>query len=352
VNNQVLLPPPTDNSRIEADFTLNGLELPNGTFMVLGASGTIGKWLTSTLLSLPSKLGVPNQVIACGREPKKLSVLFNPLSNNGNFRATSIESLEKTIQELRPNFIWHLAANTGQAGAETSTAHFLADSHITSRILGSITEPDYRPVVVYTSSGAVYGRNRIEFNAPTEAEGAALPTNTDMGPYEKAKIVSELMLNEAFHDGLIDLRIARLYAFVGPLIPLDRHFAIGNFLRDAMLGNPIRLKSAGIDYRSWMSFSDLVRTLLLFASNPSTNTLNFGSPEIMQIREAAEIVARVANTRVVVEAEGSNATRPHYYFPNLEKFNSVIELPHQASLSESINDTLTWLLRTYQHPAQ
>ncbi len=346
VNSQVLLPPQIENSQIKSDFAINKLTTPHGTFMVLGASGTIGRWLTSTLLQLPPQRTLPNRVIACGRDPMKLSALFGHLAVDGKFFARSIGRIEEAIQEFRPDYIWHLAANTGLPVADPDTAHFLADSMITSRVLNCVTDSDYRPVIFYTSSGAVYGRNRIEDIAPIEIDAFNLPVLAEMGPYERAKIASEEMLLKAFHDDLIDLRIARLYAFVGPLIPTDQHFAIGNFLRDAELGNPIRMKSAGIDYRSWMNFRDLIRSLLLFASHPSARTLNIGSPEVMQIREAAELVAQIANTRVVMESNGSRDAVPHYYFPNLDKFNSLIELPHQATLKESIIETIAWLQAT------
>jgi dTDP-glucose 4,6-dehydratase len=146
--------------------------------------------------------------------------------------------------------------------------------------------------LLFTSSGAVYGRQPSSLShVPEDYPGAPLSTDTTTA-YGQGKRISEYLCACYSQVYGFDAVIARLFAFVGPHLPLDANYAVGNFIRDAMAGAPVKIAGDGTPYRSYLYAADLAIWLwTLLIRGQSGAAYNVGSPHEISIADLARAVA-------------------------------------------------------------
>ena len=143
----------------------------------------------------------------------------------------------------------------------------------------------------------------------------------------------------------LDVTVARLFAFVGPYLPLDRHFAIGNFVADALAGRSILVRGDGSPVRSYMYAADMAVWLwvMLLHERAAGATFNVGSERSISIAETARLVAAQCGAEMdVTVLGGANRGAGDRYVPSTRRARDELGVSEIVGLPEAVRRTLAW----------
>jgi dTDP-glucose 4,6-dehydratase len=189
----------------------------------------------------------------------------------------------------------------------------------------------------------VYGKQPSALtHIPEDYIGAPDPTHAQSA-YGEGKRAAEMLCTLYGKQYGFEVKIARCFAFVGPYLPLDTHFAIGNFIRDGLQGCPILVNGDGTPYRSYLYAADLAIWLwTILLKGQSCYPYNVGSDFDLSISRIAHLVAQVFQPQVeVIIAQkplaGKEAER---YVPLTNRALSDLGLKSMIGLEDAIKRTI------------
>jgi dTDP-glucose 4,6-dehydratase len=203
------------------------------------------------------------------------------------------------------------------------------------------------PVVLFTSSGAVYGDLPLSLEAFAEDWPVATVSSELSSAYARGKIEAERILQEATKAGKCIGLIARMFAFSGVYLPLDKHFAIGNFVRDVVQSRAITIRSDGSSIRSYMDGKDMASWLLRIIDAGSPDEIyHVGSERSISIRDLATLVSKryqlITNNEASIEilAESSPLDGVSRYIPSTKWTRERLNLKENVSLEASVDQMI------------
>lgn len=199
--------------------------------------------------------------------------------------------------------------------------------------------------VLYTSSGAVYGSQPTDMTQVSEEYPGSPDPMSTTAAYGQGKRTAEFLCSSYARQYGLQTKIARCFAFVGPYLPLEAHFAVGNFIRDGLAGGPIKVLGDGSPYRSYLYAADLAIWLwTILIQGVSARPYNVGSEQAITIGDLAGQVALAFHPPLEVHiAQPRRAGEaPERYVPATRRARLELGLKENVGLQEAINRTIEW----------
>jgi dTDP-glucose 4,6-dehydratase len=319
-------------------------ELRGERIFITGGTGFFGCWLLESLLWANDRLDLDCGVTVLSRSPELFQTKAPHLAGH---KSVSLMQGDVRTFKFPDGKFRHIIHAATQSSVKLNTENPL--QMLDTIVEGTRHTLEFAKICraenfLLTSSGAVYGKQPADMtHIPEHYNGAPDPLDPKSA-YGEGKRIAEYLCT-VYADTHLKPKIARCFAFVGPYLPLDIHFAIGNFIRDALNGGPIVVKGDGSPHRSYLYAADLVIWLwTIMSKGQPVRPYNVGSDETLSIAEVAARVAEQFHPHIVVEVHGTpNLQKPlERYVPSTQRADNELGLKRIVPFQESINKTKEW----------
>lgn len=318
-------------------------DLHGARVFVTGGTGFFGKWLLESFCCANDRLDLKAHACVLTRSVANFS---SHCPHLGRHAALSfLEGDLRTVEFPSGRFshVIHAATPT-QPGLYVQQPQAMSELIIegTRRLLDFACRAQASRLLL-TSSGAVYGKQPGPMTHLSEDFAGAPHHLEAQSVYGEGKRVAEHLCALYHHQHGLGATIARCFAFVGPHLPLDAHFAVGNFIRDGLRGGPIRVTGDGTPYRSYLYAADLAVWLwtILLRGQPC-RPYNVGSDRALSIGELARLVAKVFSTSVEIMQTPAPGVLPARYVPSTRRAEMELGLKTWIPLEDAIERTVRW----------
>lgn len=344
----------------EASALSAPLDLRGQRIFITGATGFVGRFLLDYVRESETRYAGGPELWLLSRNPQDFQIRYPEYAGQPNWHWIKGELLSGDWQEVLgskeqpldehnlPDWdsVLHAAAETHDRQDAVRWLDEIVDG--TRRTLDLAVRSGARRFLL-TSSGAVYGPQPADIPSLTETyQGAPSPQDV-RSVYGEGKRMAELLCHLYANQTALETVVARCFAFVGEHMPLDGPYAMGNFLRDALYGEGIRILGDGTAERSYLHGRDMAHWLFtLLLKGQSGEAYNVGSDEGLSLRELAQLIVNLVAPEKRVELLGQpqpGAPRSRY-LPSIQKAASL-GLKVEISLDDAILRTVSALRERY-----
>ena len=313
-------------------------ELRGQNVFITGGTGFFGCWLLESFIWVNEFLGLNANATILTRNPKLFIKKAPHLAKNHAVHLIQGDVRDFKFPKGEFPFVIHAATDTS-AKLNRDNPLLMFDTIVegTKRTL-EFARTHGTKKFLFTSSGAVYGELTPEMICIPEDYSVAPNTMNCETAYGSGKRAAETLC------GLypMETKIARCFAQVGTYLPLNTHYAIGNFIRDTTLACSIEINGDGTPIRSYMYAADLAIWLwtILFKGQ-SSRPYNVGSDKGVSILELANIVRQEVNPNVEINvAHKPDSRLRQRYVPSIERARTELGLDIWIPLEEAIRRTV------------
>lgn len=317
-------------------------ELRGQRIFFTGGTGFFGCWLLESFARANDKLGLGASAVVLTRDSHSFATKMPHLASRRDITFATGDVRNFSFPDGQFSHVIHAGTTSGALADPSEMFDTIVEG--TRRVLDFAATHGVRKLL-FISSGAVYGRQPADLLQVSEDFVGAPNPLDQASAYGEGKRAAELLCILRGKKSKFDTKIARCFAFVGPHLPLDAHFAIGNFIRDGLSGGPIRVGGDGTPFRSYLYAADLAIWLwTILLRGQSGWAYNVGSDEGRTIRQIADTVASAFQNLppVIVEQMPAPEAKAQRYIPSINRAQAEFGLQVGIPLTAAIQKTIYW----------
>ncbi|HYW54622.1 MAG TPA: NAD-dependent epimerase/dehydratase family protein [Dongiaceae bacterium] len=315
-------------------------DLRGERIFMTGGTGFVGTWLIEAFVAANAAHGLGATAVLLSRDPRRFAERAPHLAGDRAVKLVAGDVADFTPPGERFGFVVHASTERYDGDAAARLRSLERDAAATRRVLDLARTGGTRRLL-FTSSGAVYGNQPPGLSHVSETYAGAPDPADPRTAYGRSKRSSELACAANARAFGFDAVIARLFAFVGPHLPLDAGFAVGDFLADVLAGRTIRVGGDGTAVRSYLYGADLAIWLwTLLLRGAAGRAYNVGSAEALSVRALAELIAElVPGTAIEVEHRAVSGAAGARYVPSVARAESELGLRVRVPLPDALRRT-------------
>lgn len=289
---------------------------------ITGGTGFVGTWLLEAFSCANREHGLRSEAVVLTRNMARFASRAPRLASDAAISFLEGNAIDFDFPDGDFDYVIHAATERAFEATRSEPLSILdRDFAATRRVLDFCASRDIDRML-FTSSGAVYGAAASSESSVTESfYGAPDPTEA-RAVYGESKRLSEFACASYARAFSFTAVVARLFSFVGPYLPLDEGYAIGNFIADALADRPIMIAGDGTPRRSYLYAADLAIWLwTLLLRGESGVAYNVGSANAVSIRELAEHVVNAIAPNAVIQLASApvQGAAPSGYVPAVDR---------------------------------
>lgn len=334
-----------DYHTVTQNSTESVAALKNNVVVITGGTGFIGTWITGLIAFLNDHFSFNTEVILIARNIDSFKKTRPHLSNRKDVKLIASDIRHLVDLPAETNWLIHAAGtpdNRFHSSNPLETMSVIANG--THTLLRLLERCSNFKMLLHLSSGLVYGHQPLKQTRIDETWSGAPHCGTVSSAYAEAKRFAETLCHSSRSQARIPVVTARPFAFMGPWQSLETPWAVNNFMKDALSGNPIRILGDGKTVRSYMYASDLSFWLAtILTQGKSGEIYNVGSPEAVTLEKLARLIKNHVDSHPDIQLKtATNSLQNSRFVPDVSLVQNKLQLALKVDLKTAIKRTIEW----------
>ena len=162
--------------------------------------------------------------------------------------------------------------------------------------------------------------------------------------YDEGKRCAETLFFDYSRQHQVRVKVARIFNTYGPHMHVNDGRVVSNFIVQALKGEDITIYGDGSQTRSFCYCDDLIEGFIRLMATPDefTGPVNLGNPGEFTIRELAEIVIEMVNSKSKLVFRDLPSDDPKQRQPDISLAQTELGWQPAISLREGLTKTIAY----------